>query len=344
MSPLSGTSVALSCGGRCCHSLASTVLNRELVNPASMKQALIASARRLPGVNMFEQGHGKLDLIRAYQILNSYRPQASLSPSYIDLTECPYMWPYCLSAHLDYGGMPTIVNVTILMAWEWGPHIHTNFFQGHVPAPEEYGYFVEVLSSHHLLLMPASTVYYAQAAALPASPQDGIVIAKNLKDQGTERPLPQRLEGNHLTAFCSEAHLSQPRPLPACPHLSWAKPQPVNETAPSNLWKHQKLLSVDLDKVALPNVRAYRPQVRPLSPGESGAWDIPGGIMPGHYNQEVGQTIPVFAFLGAMVVLSFFVVQLTKAKSKPKRRKPRIKRPTYLQQQQQQATGKTPTV
>lgn len=54
----------------------STVLNRELVNPASMKQALIASARRLPGVNMFEQGHGKLDLIRAYQILNSYRPQA----------------------------------------------------------------------------------------------------------------------------------------------------------------------------------------------------------------------------------------------------------------------------
>lgn len=54
----------------------STVLNRELVNPASMKQALIASARRLPGVNMFEQGHGKLDLLRAYQILNSYRPQA----------------------------------------------------------------------------------------------------------------------------------------------------------------------------------------------------------------------------------------------------------------------------
>lgn len=54
----------------------STVLNRELVNPASMKQALIASARRLPGANMFEQGHGKLDLIRAYQILNSYRPQA----------------------------------------------------------------------------------------------------------------------------------------------------------------------------------------------------------------------------------------------------------------------------
>uniref|UniRef100_A0A8C5FNF4 Membrane-bound transcription factor peptidase, site 1 n=1 Tax=Gadus morhua TaxID=8049 RepID=A0A8C5FNF4_GADMO len=173
--------------------------------------------------------------------------------------------------------------------------------------------------------------------------------------QGTDRPLPQRLEGNHLYRYSKvlEPHLGdpKPRPLPACPHLSWAKPQPLNETAPSNLWKHQKLLSVDLDKVALPNVRPYRPQVRPLSPGESGAWDIPGGIMPGRYNQEVGQTIPVFAFLGAMVVLSFFVVQLTKAKSKPKRRKPRVKRPTYLQQQSPapnatatMATGKSPTV
>uniref|UniRef100_A0A8C6P5X6 Membrane-bound transcription factor peptidase, site 1 n=1 Tax=Nothobranchius furzeri TaxID=105023 RepID=A0A8C6P5X6_NOTFU len=168
---------------------------------------------------------------------------------------------------------------------------------------------------------------------------------------GVEHPLPQRLDGNHLYRYSKvlEAHLGdpKPRPLPACPHLSWAKPQPLNETAPSNLWKHQKLLSVDLDKVALPNVKSYRPQVRPLSPGESGAWDIPGGIMPGRYNQEVGQTIPVFAFLGAMVVLSFFVVQLTKAKGKPKRRKPRIKRPTYLQQQTTATTvapGKTPTV
>eukprot|EP00070_Physeter_catodon_P027270 XP_028334164.1 membrane-bound transcription factor site-1 protease-like [Physeter catodon] len=100
----------------------------------------------------------------------------------------------------------------------------------------------------------------------------------------------------------------------------------------SNLWKHQKLLSIDLDKVVLPSFRSNRPQVRPLSPGESGAWDIPGGIMPGRYNQEVGQTIPVFAFLGAMVVLAFFVVQINKAKSRPKRRKPRVKRPQLVQQ------------
>lgn len=54
--------------------------------------------------------------------------------------------------------------------------------------------------------------------------------------------------------------------------------------------------------------------------------------MPGRYNQDVGQTIPVFAFLGAMVVLAFFVVQINKAKSRPKRRKPRVKRPQLMQQ------------
>uniref|UniRef100_A0A8D1DCP9 Membrane-bound transcription factor site-1 protease n=1 Tax=Sus scrofa TaxID=9823 RepID=A0A8D1DCP9_PIG len=156
---------------------------------------------------------------------------------------------------------------------------------------------------------------------------------------------PERMEGNHLHRYSKvlEARLGgpEPRALPACPHLSWAKPQPLNETAPSNLWKHQKLLSIDLDKVVLPNFRSNRPQVRPLSPGESGAWDIPGGIMPGRYNQEVGQTIPVFAFLGAMVVLAFFVVQINKAKSRPKRRKPRVKRPQLMQQAH---PPKTPSV
>ena len=81
-----------------------------VVNPASVKQALMASARRLPNINMFEQGQGRLDLIKAYQTLSRYKPQASLHPPYIDLTECPYMWPYC-SQPLYYGAMPTIVNV-----------------------------------------------------------------------------------------------------------------------------------------------------------------------------------------------------------------------------------------
>ncbi|XP_054553003.1 membrane-bound transcription factor site-1 protease isoform X2 [Talpa occidentalis] len=543
---LSGTSVASPVVAGAVTLLVSTVQKRELVNPASMKQALIASARRLPGVNMFEQGHGKLDLLRAYQILNSYKPQASLSPSYIDLTECPYMWPYC-SQPIYYGGMPTIVNVTILNGMgvtgrvvdkpDWQPYLPQNgdnievafsyssvlwpwsgylaisisvtkkaaswegIAQGHVmitvaspaeleskngaeqtstvklpvkvkiiPAPprskrvlwDQYhnlryppGYFPrdnlrmkndpldwqwwmpdtgganipalnELLSVWNMgfsdglyegdFTLANHDMYYASGCSIAKFPEDGIVITQTFKDQGLEvlkqetavvenvpilglyqipsegggrivlygdsnclddshrqkdcfwlldallqytsygvtppslshsgnrqRPpsgvgsvTPERMEGNHLHRYSKvlEARLGgpEPRALPACPHLSWAKPQPLNETAPSNLWKHQKLLSIDLDKVVLPNFRSNRPQVRPLSPGESGAWDIPGGIMPGRYNQEVGQTIPVFAFLGAMVVLAFFVVQINKAKSRPKRRKPRVKRPQLMQQ------------
>jgi hypothetical protein len=57
-------------------------------------------------------GHGKLDLIKAYQVLSSYKPQASLSPSYVDLTECPYMWPYCVQPLYAFG-LPVIVNVSL---------------------------------------------------------------------------------------------------------------------------------------------------------------------------------------------------------------------------------------
>ncbi|KAK9693479.1 Subtilase family [Popillia japonica] len=93
---LSGTSVASPVVAGAVTLLASGVLHRGAdINPASVKQALMASARRIPGINIFEQGHGKLNLVKAYQILNNYKPQASLSPSYIDLNECPYMWPYC---------------------------------------------------------------------------------------------------------------------------------------------------------------------------------------------------------------------------------------------------------
>ena len=57
--------------------ICSSIADRQWVlNPASMKQALMASARRLPDTNMFEQGHGKLDLVKAYQVLSSYQPQA----------------------------------------------------------------------------------------------------------------------------------------------------------------------------------------------------------------------------------------------------------------------------
>uniref|UniRef100_A0A5K3EU17 Secreted protein n=1 Tax=Mesocestoides corti TaxID=53468 RepID=A0A5K3EU17_MESCO len=40
-------------------------------------------------------------------------PQASLWPSYLDLTDCPYFWPYC-SQPLYATGFPVVVNVTII--------------------------------------------------------------------------------------------------------------------------------------------------------------------------------------------------------------------------------------
>ena len=73
---LSGTSVASPVVAGAVTLLYSGVLHRgAVINPASMKQALVASARRLPGVGMFEQGAGKLDLLRTYQTLSTYTPQ-----------------------------------------------------------------------------------------------------------------------------------------------------------------------------------------------------------------------------------------------------------------------------
>ena len=111
---LSGTSVASPVVAGAVTLLYSAVLPKQhLLNPASMKQALITSAQRLPAVTMFEQGHGKLNLIGAYKFLQGYQPHVSCSPAYIDLAEAPYMWPYSSQA-LYHSAMPIVVNVTIL--------------------------------------------------------------------------------------------------------------------------------------------------------------------------------------------------------------------------------------
>lgn len=151
---LSGTSVASPVVAGAVTLLISGVYDRsEIINPASIKQALMASARRLPGVNMFEQGHGKLNLVKAYQILSTYKPQTSLSPSYIDLSECPYMWPYCTQP-LYYGALPVIVNVTILNGLGVSGHI-VGKPQWHPYTPQQ-GQLLDVAISHSELLWPWS--------------------------------------------------------------------------------------------------------------------------------------------------------------------------------------------
>lgn len=77
-----------------------------------MKQALIEGATRLHDNNMFEQGYGKLNILRSMKILTEYKPKVTLSPPYLDCTE-DYMWPYSTQS-LFHTSLPTIVNVTIL--------------------------------------------------------------------------------------------------------------------------------------------------------------------------------------------------------------------------------------
>jgi len=151
---LSGTSVASPVVAGAITLLLSSVQHKGIeINPASVKQSILTSATRLPSPNMFEQGHGKLDLIKAYKVLSHYKPHASVSPSYIDLTECPYMWPYC-SQPIYHGGMPVVVNMTLLNGMgvsgkvQGMPHWETNM--------QENGQKIEVAFSYSEELWPWS--------------------------------------------------------------------------------------------------------------------------------------------------------------------------------------------
>lgn len=147
---LSGTSVASPVVAGAIALLASGVPRNNLT-PASVKQALCMTALRLHGPNMFEQGHGKLDLISAYQFLRKYEPQASLSPSYIDLTECQYMWPYCTQP-LYYSAQPTIANVTVINGLGVSGRVKEVTWHPHLP----HGVLMSVSAEYSQILWPWS--------------------------------------------------------------------------------------------------------------------------------------------------------------------------------------------
>ncbi|KAJ0183797.1 hypothetical protein K1T71_000220 [Dendrolimus kikuchii] len=147
---LSGTSVASPVVAGAIALLASGV-PRQNLTPASVKQALCMTALRLPGPNMFEQGHGKLDLISAYQFLRKYEPQASLSPAYMDLTECQYMWPYCTQP-LYFSAQPTIANVTVINGLGVSGSITQVTWHPHLP----HGGLLSVSADYSQILWPWS--------------------------------------------------------------------------------------------------------------------------------------------------------------------------------------------
>ncbi|XP_019106996.1 subtilisin-like protease SBT6.1 isoform X2 [Beta vulgaris subsp. vulgaris] len=113
---LSGTSVASPVVAGVVCLLVSVIpeSNRKhILNPASMKQALVEGAARLSGPNMYEQGAGRVDLLESYEILKNYKPRASIFPSMLDFMDFPYAWPFCRQP-LYAGAMPVIFNATIL--------------------------------------------------------------------------------------------------------------------------------------------------------------------------------------------------------------------------------------
>lgn len=110
---LSGTSVASPVVAGAVTLIISGVLKKmEFINPSSVKQALIEGAMRLSDNNMFEQGHGKLNILKSIKILSEYQPKVSLSPTHLDMTD-DYMFPYNTQS-IFYTMQPIIVNVTIL--------------------------------------------------------------------------------------------------------------------------------------------------------------------------------------------------------------------------------------
>ncbi|XP_077210082.1 SITE-1 protease [Tasmannia lanceolata] len=113
---LSGTSVASPVVAGVVCLLVSVIpesTRKEILNPASMKQALVEGAAKLAGPNMYEQGAGRIDLLESYEILKHYKPRASIFPSVLDYDDCPYSWPFCRQP-LYAGAMPVIFNTTIL--------------------------------------------------------------------------------------------------------------------------------------------------------------------------------------------------------------------------------------
>ncbi|XP_030372452.1 membrane-bound transcription factor site-1 protease [Scaptodrosophila lebanonensis] len=150
---LSGTSVSSPVVAGAVALLTSGALHKiEMINPAALKQVLIEGAVKLPNYNMFEQGHGKLSLLKSMQLLLKHKPKITLIPSSLDFTS-NYMWPYS-SQPLFYGSMDVIVNVTILNSISVASRI--------VGTPkweqlaDSHGHFLNISTSFPSMLWPWS--------------------------------------------------------------------------------------------------------------------------------------------------------------------------------------------
>ena len=123
----------------------------DYINPSSVKQALIEGATRLNDNNMFEQGHGKLNILKSIKILSEYQPRITLSPTHLDMTD-DYMFPYS-SQPIYYTMQPIIVNVTILNGISVTGHVTEAQWY---PYMNENGNMLNVSISYSEILWPWS--------------------------------------------------------------------------------------------------------------------------------------------------------------------------------------------
>lgn len=95
--------------------------------------------------------------------------QLYLFNSYVDLTECQYMWPYCTQP-LYYTGIPIIVNITILNGLAvFGKVVDTPIWY---PYSLEKGHFLDVTISYSEILWPWSGWMAIALTVSQSAPED----------------------------------------------------------------------------------------------------------------------------------------------------------------------------
>lgn len=103
--------------------------------------------------------------------------------------------------------------------------------------------------------MLAAFLDYTSTNHLPQIFKDNSDSLQILDNNIIQEELPKRMEGSRLYRYSKvlDNHLggggTKTRPLPQCPHLVWAQPMPLNHSAPTNLYKSQKLLSLTDEQI-----------------------------------------------------------------------------------------------
>ena len=87
---------------------------RDARSPAALKQVLARGSARMGGnASHLEQGVGQLDVGATARAFSTFAPHLSAQPASLDLTDCPYLWPYC-DQPLYATAQPLLLNVTLL--------------------------------------------------------------------------------------------------------------------------------------------------------------------------------------------------------------------------------------